>query len=90
MTQFFLVIHTVRDSDENNFKKFRKSGDGQNLKLLNVEQAIFRNFQISNIKITKVELFDFFIFEFISYFYVCLNYSNTRNTYMILYQSGNF
>ena len=37
MTQFFLVIHTVRDSDENNFKKFRKSGDGQNLKLPNVE-----------------------------------------------------
>ena len=29
----------------------------------------FRNFKISNIKIAKNELFDFFIYEFIYYYY---------------------
>ena len=37
-------------------------GGGQNL-----ERSIFRKFETSNIEITKVELFDFFIFKFISY-----------------------
>ena len=61
----------------------------------NVERQICRNFEIkieikiSNIKITKVELLDFFIFEFIFYFYVRLNCSsNTQNTYMIIYEIG--
>ena len=39
-------------------------GWGQNLKRRNVERPIFRNFKIANIKITKDELFDNFIFEF--------------------------
>ena len=33
-------------------------GDGQHLQRSNVERPIFRNFEISNIEITKVELFD--------------------------------
>ena len=51
----------------------------------NVERPIFRKFESSNIEITKVELFDFSIFEFILYFYDCLHYSNTENTYLIIY-----
>ena len=39
------------------------NGD-QILELRNVERPIFRNFKIANIKITKIELFDSFIFEF--------------------------
>ena len=54
-------------------------GGGQNLERSNVERPIFRKFETSNIKITKVELFDFFIFKFIYYIYVCSNYSNTQN-----------
>ena len=53
-------------------------GVGQNLGRPNVERPIFRKFETSNIEITKVELFDFFIFKFISYIYVCLNCSNTK------------
>ena len=57
----------------------------------NSERPIFRNFEISNIKITKVELFDFLIFGFIFYFYDCSNYSNTQNIYTIIYhQNRNF
>ena len=39
-------------------------GEGQNLERRNVEQPIFRNFEIANIKIMKDELFDNIIFEF--------------------------
>ena len=67
------------------------TGGGQNLERPNVERPIFRKFETSNIEITKVELFDFSIFEFILYFYDCLNYSNTQNTYLIIYhQIRNF
>ena len=59
-------------------------GGGQYLKRLNVERSIFRTFEISNIKMTKVELFDFSISEFIFYFHVCLHYANTQDTYMII------
>ena len=38
-------------------------GGGQNLKRWNVEQSIFRNFKIANIKIMK-DSFDSFIIEF--------------------------
>ena len=48
------------------------SGGGQNLERRNVERPIFRNFKIANIKITKDELFDSFIFEFI--FSLLINY----------------
>ena len=40
----------------------------QNLGRRNIERLIFRNFKIANIKITKDELFDRFIFEFIFHF----------------------
>ena len=56
-------------------------GGGQYL-----ERPIFRNFEISNIKITKVELFDFSIFLFIFHFHLFKNYSNTQNAYMIVLQ----
>ena len=39
------------------------SGGGQNLERPNVERPIFRKFETSYIKITKVELFDFFCFK---------------------------
>ena len=39
-------------------------GGGQNLEQRNVERPIFRNFKITNIKRTKDELFDSFIFNF--------------------------
>ena len=47
-------------------KKFldNRSGGGQNLERRNVEQSIFRHFEIANIKITKHELIDSFIFDF--------------------------
>ena len=57
--------------------KFAEKGGGQNLERQNVEQPIFRNFKIANIKITKDELFDNFIFKFnISFF---RNHLNTQN-----------
>ena len=59
-------------------------GGGQNLERPNVERPIFRKFETSNIEITKVELFDFSISEFILYFYDCLNYSKSQNTYLII------
>ena len=37
-------------------------GGSQNLERRNVEQPIFRNFKIANIKMTKNELFDNIIF----------------------------
>ena len=52
-----------------------KMGGGQHFEEPNVERPIFRNFQIPSIKKTNDKLFDFFIFEFIIYFYICLNYS---------------
>ena len=58
-----------------------KLGGRQNLERSNVERL--------NIKITKIKLFHFF-FEFPFYFYICLNCLKTQNTYMIIYQIGNF
>ena len=67
------------------------TGRSQNLERLNVERPKFRKVETSNIKITKAELFDFSIFEFILYSCDCLNYSNTQNTYLIIYhQIRNF
>ena len=48
------------------------TGGGQDLEQRNVERPIFRNFKITNIKITKDELFDSIIFEFI--FSLFINY----------------
>ena len=47
-------------------------GGGQNLERRNVERPIFRNFKITNIKITKDQLFVSFIFELI--FPLFINY----------------
>ena len=47
---------------------FKKWDGGQNLKRRNVERPIFWNLKIANIKITKHELFDNFIFESNFYF----------------------
>ena len=63
---------------------------GQNLKRPNVEWSIFRNVEISNFKVMKVELFDFSIFEFIFHFYICLNFQNTQSiVYFIKLEIGN-
>ena len=45
-------------------------GVGQNLERRNVERPIFRNFKMTNIKITKDELSDYFIYEFFYYYLV--------------------
>ena len=47
---------------------------GQNLERPNVERPIFWKFETSNIEKTKVELYDFLIFKFISYIYACLKF----------------
>ena len=57
-------------------------GRGQNLKRRNVERSIFRNFKITNIKITKDELFDSFIVEFI--FPLFINYLDSLIIFQIL------
>ena len=62
-------------------------GEGQHLEKPNVDQLIFQNFEISNIKRTKDELFDFFIFEFIFYFNVFELFEHSK--YMIIYKLGN-
>ena len=54
-----------------------KGGGSQNFERRNVERLTFRNFNIANIKITKDDLFDSFIIEFI--FSILRNYLNTRN-----------
>ena len=53
------------------------AGGGENSKQRNVERPIFRNFYITNIKITKDDLFDNFIFEF--YFSFFSNPFNIQN-----------
>ena len=56
---------------------FDKLGGGQNVERRNVERLKFRNFKVANIKITKNELFDSFIIDFI--FWFLKNYLNTQN-----------
>ena len=56
----------------------------QNLERRNVERPIFRNIKITNIKITKDELFDSFICEFI--FLIFVNYLNN----LIIFQIGKY
>ena len=45
---------------------------GENLERRNAERLIFQNFKITNIKITRDQLFDSFIFELI--FSLVINY----------------
>ena len=56
-------------------------GGGQNLERRNVERPIFRNFKITNDKITKDELFDSFIFEFI--YSLLMNYLHSLIIFQI-------
>ena len=49
-------------------------GGGQNLEPQNVEQSIFRNFEIANIEITKN---DSYILEFL--FLLFINHLNKQN-----------
>ena len=58
------------------------AGGGQNSERQNVERPIFRNLKITNIKITKDELFDNFIFEFI--FSSFINYSHNLIIFQIV------
>ena len=52
-------------------------GGGQNLERRNVEGPVFRNFEITNIKMKKDEFFDHFIFKLLKIFF--RNYFNTQN-----------
>ena len=52
-------------------------GGGQILERRNVERPAFRNYEITNIKMKKGELFDHFIFELFKIFF--RNYLNTPN-----------
>ena len=61
---------------------------GQYLERPNVERAIFRNLKISNTKITKDELFDFFHFRVP--FFIFLNYWNTQSIFIEWYIFGIF
>ena len=45
-------------------------GGGQNLERRNVERSTSQNFKIANIKMTKDELFDSFIVEFIFFHFL--------------------
>ena len=56
----------------------------QNLEQLNVKWPILQTSEISNIKRTNDESFDFIIFDFKKKIYICLNYSNTQIN-MIIY-----
>ena len=61
-------------------------GGDQNFQRRNVEQLIFRNFKIANIKISEDELFDYFIYEFIFqyYFFRLLE----RSKYLIIFPNS--
>ena len=50
----------------------------------NVEQSIFQNFKIVNIKITKDELFDSFIIEFTFFIFYTLFENNYKPEYLII------
>ena len=58
--------------------KTRWLGRAQHLEQSNVERTIFRNFKMSNIKITKDELLDF-KFSIFFYLFICWIYSNVPN-----------
>ena len=60
-----------------NIRNFEILGGDQNLERRNVKRPIFRNLKIANIKITKDELLDNFIFEFNFSFF--RNHLNTQN-----------
>ena len=55
----------------------KETGGVQNVEWSNIERPIFRNFKTTNIEIAKHELFDYFIYEFIFYYFF-LNYSTLK------------
>ena len=72
---YALVFRT--ESDLKAFQCIIAMGGGHDLERQNVERPIFRNLKIANIKITKDELFDNFIFEINFSFF--RNHLNTQN-----------
>ena len=54
----------------------KKRGGCEDLERPNVERSIFRNFEISIIKMTKDELFHFLFSNL--FIFICLNYLNTQ------------
>ena len=72
LQNYFFIFFVIINSYEP-----RKKAGIQNLERSNVERPIFRNLKITNIKTAKDELFDYFIYEFIFYFF--FNYLNTKS-----------
>ena len=74
-------MHQSQINDKKNFifTLWFNTGGVQNWEWLDVERPIFRNFKITNIKIVKDELFDYFIYEFF-FIIIFLRYLNTQNT----------
>ena len=64
---------------------FEVSGAVQNLEWSNVERLIFRNSKITNIKMAKDELFDYFIYELIFYYYFFTLLEHSK--YLIIFQN---
>ena len=62
--------------------QYQRPGGGRNLERRNVARPIFWNFKITNIKITKDELFDSFIFEII--FSLFINYLHSLIIFQIV------
>ena len=67
-----------------------RGGGGQNFERQNVERLTFRNFKIANIKITKDELFDGFIIEFIfscfEIIWILKIFNNSLNCIILIFQ----
>ena len=71
----FGIVHSFDIPHHSHFFRFSYfPGRGQHLERPKVERPIFRNFETLNTKITKVESFDFPIFEFIFYYYIFLKF----------------
>ena len=67
-------------------------GGRRNFERRNVERLTFRNFKIANIKITRDELFDSFIVEFIFHFleiiWILKIFNNFVNCKILIFQMG--
>ena len=61
----------------------RHMSEVQNSESSNVERLIFSNFKITNIKIAKDVLFDYFIYEFVFYYYFFKLLENSK--YLIIF-----
>ena len=71
---YFFIWKMIKFPKSNNLENLENFMIWKNYKILCVRVRVFRNSKITNIKITKDELFDSFIFEFIfSLFINCLH-----------------